>query len=96
MYQLLQAFRDTVKQELDRILQTTSFDAWALNHGPQLALTHHSSQGAWASPVVLATKQDGSVHHCIDYHLLNKITPIDPYSMPRVDNLGDAVYIINP
>ena len=53
------------------------------------------STSPWASPVVLIPKEDGSLHFCVDYRLLNSVTHKDVYPLPRVDifdTLGEAKY----
>ena len=51
---------------------------------------------AWASPVVLVRKRDGTVRWCIDYKKLNNVTVKDAYPLPRIDmcldSLGSAKY----
>ena len=49
------------------------------------------SHSTWTSPVVLATKKDGSTRFCIDYRRLNKVTKRDSYPLPRVDTTLDAI-----
>eukprot|EP00731_Ephydatia_muelleri_P032131 Em0023g638a len=43
------------------------------------------SSSPWASPIVLATKKDGSPHFYVDYHKLNEVTRKDVYPLIRID-----------
>ena len=49
------------------------------------------SSSAWASPVVLVTKKDGTTRFCVDYRKLNEVTIKDAYPLPRVDECLDAL-----
>ena len=48
-------------------------------------------QSAWASPVVLVNKRDGSVRFCVDYHALNSITKPELFPLPRIDDCLDVL-----
>ncbi|XP_059284795.1 uncharacterized protein LOC132038089 [Lycium ferocissimum] len=47
------------------------------------------SVSPWGAPVLFVQKKDGSLHMCIDYHLLNKVTIKKKYPFPRIDDLFD-------
>ena len=49
------------------------------------------SNSAWASPVVLITKKDGTIRFCVDYRKLNEVTIKDAYPLPRIDECLDAL-----
>ena len=54
------------------------------------------SQSPFASAVVLAKKQDGTLRFCVDFRRLNDITVRDAYPLPRIDehleSIGSACY----
>ena len=47
--------------------------------------------GPWASPIVLATKKDGTTRFCVDYRRVNEVTKKDAYPLPRIDDNLDAL-----
>lgn len=50
-----------------------------------------TSNGPWASPVVLVTKKDGSFRFCLDYRKINDVTVKDSQPLPRIDDSLDAL-----
>lgn len=55
------------------------------------------SSSDWCSPVVLVPKRDHTIRFCIDFRQVNALSKVDPYPMPRIDDLverlGKAKYI---
>ncbi len=49
------------------------------------------SSSAYASPVVLVRKADGSIRLCVDYRKLNLKTKQDAFPLPRVDESFDVL-----
>ena len=45
----------------------------------------------WAAPIVLVRKKDGKYRFCVNYRKLNSVTKRDARSLPRVDDLLDAL-----
>ena len=50
-----------------------------------------TSNSSWAAPIVLVQKKDGTLRFCVDYRKLNAISKVDPYPMPRIDELLDKL-----
>lgn len=49
------------------------------------------SYSAWASPIVVVPKKDGTIRLCVDYRKFNSISHFDAYPMPRVEEIIDRV-----
>ena len=49
------------------------------------------SHSAWASPIVLVGKPDGSIRFCNNYRKLNVISLFDTYPMPCVNELVERL-----
>ena len=49
------------------------------------------SSSAWAAPVLLLDKPDGTIRFCLDFRRLNHVTKSDAYPMPRLDNLIEKI-----
>ena len=45
----------------------------------------------WLANTVMVKKQTGKWRVCVDFTDLNKACPKDPFSMPRIDQLMDAI-----
>src|SRR5258705_5664346 len=45
------------------------------------------SKSPWGSPVLFVKKKDGSLHLCIDFHALNRVTEKDCYPLPLISDL---------
>ena len=75
-YRLPHAYRDTVRKEIDDMLEQGIIEP---------------STSAWSSPIVLVNKKDGSLRLCVDYRRLNEKSMVDAYPMPRIDDLIDRL-----
>src|SRR5258706_7637290 len=50
----------------------------------------HPSKSPWGSPVLFIKKKDRSLHLCIDFHALNRVTEKDCYPLPLIPDLLNA------
>lgn len=71
-YPLPYAMREMVDKELDTMLQMGIIEP---------------SNAAFASPIVMVRKPDGSNRVCVDYRKVNKVTVFDPEPMPRMEDI---------
>ena len=82
LYRVPEACRVTIRAEVAKMLQL-----WVIEE----------SHSAWANPVVLVPKPDGSFRFFNDFRRLNEVSEFDAYPMPRVDELierlGPARYL---
>ncbi|KAL5541376.1 hypothetical protein UlMin_042467 [Ulmus minor] len=49
------------------------------------------SYSPWGAPVLFVKKKDGTMRMCIDYRELNKVTIMNKYPLPRIDDLFDQL-----
>ena len=49
------------------------------------------SVSPWGAPILLVKKKDGSKRMCIDYRALNRVTRVDAYPMPRIQESLDRL-----
>ena len=81
-YRVPEARRHAIRTEVERMLDLGVIE---------------ESRSAWASPVVLVPKPDGTLRFCNDFRRLNEVSAFDSYPMPRVDELierlGPARYL---
>jgi hypothetical protein len=49
------------------------------------------SVSPWGAPTLFVKKKDGTLHLCIDYKQLNKMTIKNKYPLPRIDDLFDQL-----
>src|SRR5260221_4979732 len=47
----------------------------------------HPSKSPWGSAILFVKKKDGSLHLCMDFHALNRVTEKDRYPLPLISDL---------
>ena len=52
----------------------------------------HRDAKAWASPIVLVSRPDGSTRLCVDFRKVNKYTDADPFPLPRIEDLVELAH----
>ena len=50
------------------------------------------STSPYGAPCLFVTEKDGSLHMCVDYCALNKMTVKNKYPLPRIDDLLDQLH----
>jgi len=73
-YRVPHVYRDSVKAELDKMLERGIIEP---------------SSSQWAAPLVLVKKKDSTLRLCVDYRHLNNVSRVDAYLMPCIDDLLD-------
>ena len=48
-------------------------------------------QEPWASPIVLVEKRDGSMHFCVNYQKVNKMSKFDAYLIHRAEEIFESI-----
>lgn len=80
-YRIPFARREEMEKQVDSLLEAD--------------IIQHSTS-PWGAPALLVEKPDGSYRFVVDYRDLNKVTRIDPYPLPNVQEtlaqLGNAKY----
>lgn len=49
------------------------------------------SLSPWGESIIFVRKKDGTLHLCIDYQMLNKVTIKNQYPLPRIYELFDQM-----
>ena len=75
-YRVPHAYRDSVKAELDQMLENGIIEP---------------SSSQWAALMVLVKKKDSTLRLCVHYRCLNSVSRVDDYPMPRIDDLLDRL-----
>jgi hypothetical protein len=51
----------------------------------------HPSASPWGALIIFVLKKDGTQRMCMDYRSLNKVTIMNKYPLPRIDDLFDQL-----
>lgn len=77
-YHVPYGLRDAVEAEIKRL--------------SDLGIIYPVRNSAWASPVVIVNKPDGSIRMCVDCKVtINKYSNVDHYPLPRIDDLSGSL-----
>ena len=49
------------------------------------------SNSGWSNPIIIVRKPDGSYRFCLDFRKLNKVTKLDAYPIPKMENILDKL-----
>jgi hypothetical protein len=69
-------WQDFIREEVQKLL-----------HAGFIEEVHHP---VWLANPVIVPKANGKLRMCIDYTILNKACPKDPYPLPRLDQIVDS------
>src|SRR5579871_4288518 len=61
-----------------------------LDHFENLGIIE-KCKSPWAAPILLVKKKNGELRLVVDYRKLNKITRMDTYPLPRINELLDCL-----
>ena len=75
-YRTPQALKSKVQDEIDNMLKLGVIE---------------EINSAYVSPIVAVNKPNGDIRLCTNYKALNKVTVVDPYEMPRIDEILEDV-----
>ena len=75
-YRKSQKEREEIKMEVDKMMEAGII---------------RPSRSPYSFPVVMITKKDKPQRFCVDYRKLNKVTTLDGFPLPRIDDLLDKL-----